>query len=137
MKKLLLFVALMFAVNVLIGYSTSSDLWAKKAPAKAEKAEKGAKSPKAEKAAKAEDKAPKEAKSAAKADKGPKAAQERKGGREEKVAQQGKAASQGKAAEGQQFRGADGRTYIQGPRGGCYYVNDKGNKVYVDHSKCK
>ncbi len=134
MKKLLLFVALMFAVNVLVGYSTGSDLWAKKAPAKAEKANKSAKAPKAEKAAKAEDKAPKEAQSAAKADKGPKAAQERKAGREAKAAQEGKAP---RAAEGQQFRGADGRTYIQGPRGGCYYVNDKGNKVYVDHSKCK
>ena len=28
------------------------------------------------------------------------------------------------------------RTYITGPRGGCYYINDNGNKVYVDHSFC-
>jgi membrane-bound ClpP family serine protease len=26
--------------------------------------------------------------------------------------------------------------YIRGPRGGCYYINSKGNKVYVDHSYC-
>jgi hypothetical protein len=26
--------------------------------------------------------------------------------------------------------------YTTGPRGGCYYVNSKGKKVYVDHSKC-
>lgn len=31
----------------------------------------------------------------------------------------------------------DGRTYILGPRGGCYYLNDKGYKVYVkDKSLC-
>ena len=30
-----------------------------------------------------------------------------------------------------------GRTYILGPRGGCYYLNDKGYKVYVkDKSLC-
>jgi outer membrane biosynthesis protein TonB len=29
------------------------------------------------------------------------------------------------------------RTYITGPRGGCYYNNASGNKVYVDHSFCK
>jgi endonuclease YncB( thermonuclease family) len=29
------------------------------------------------------------------------------------------------------------RTYILGPRGGCYYINDNGNKVYVkDKSLC-
>jgi hypothetical protein len=28
------------------------------------------------------------------------------------------------------------RTYIRGPRGGCYYVSDSGRKVYVDHSMC-
>lgn len=28
------------------------------------------------------------------------------------------------------------RTYITGPRGGCYYINSNGNKTYVDHSLC-
>jgi hypothetical protein len=28
------------------------------------------------------------------------------------------------------------RTYIMGKRGGCYYLNSKGNKVYVDKSLC-
>jgi hypothetical protein len=28
------------------------------------------------------------------------------------------------------------RKYIRGPRGGCYYINSKGNKVYVDRSLC-
>ncbi|WP_034042035.1 hypothetical protein [Wocania ichthyoenteri] len=28
------------------------------------------------------------------------------------------------------------RTYIRGPRGGCYYINSKGNKTYVDRSLC-
>lgn len=28
------------------------------------------------------------------------------------------------------------RTYIRGPRGGCYYLNSKGNKTYVDRSLC-
>jgi hypothetical protein len=26
--------------------------------------------------------------------------------------------------------------YIRGPRGGCYYINSHGNKVYVDRSLC-
>lgn len=26
--------------------------------------------------------------------------------------------------------------YIRGPRGGCYYINSNGNKVYVAHSYC-
>lgn len=26
--------------------------------------------------------------------------------------------------------------YTLGPRGGCYYINDNGKKVYVDHSYC-
>jgi hypothetical protein len=30
-----------------------------------------------------------------------------------------------------------GRTYITGPRGGCYYINSNGNKTYVDHSYCR
>lgn len=29
------------------------------------------------------------------------------------------------------------RTYHLGPRGGCYYLNSSGNKVYVDRSLCK
>jgi Protein of unknown function (DUF3157). len=29
-----------------------------------------------------------------------------------------------------------GRTYIRGPRGGCYYINSNGNKTYVDRSFC-
>jgi hypothetical protein len=28
------------------------------------------------------------------------------------------------------------RTYHTGPKGGCYYVNSAGNKVYVDKSYC-
>lgn len=28
------------------------------------------------------------------------------------------------------------RTYITGPRGGCYYINRNGNKTYVDRSFC-
>lgn len=28
------------------------------------------------------------------------------------------------------------RTYITGPKGGCYYINSNGNKTYVDHSLC-
>ncbi|MBC6994946.1 hypothetical protein H9S92_12275 [Lewinella lacunae] len=28
------------------------------------------------------------------------------------------------------------RTYYRGPRGGCYYINSSGNKIYVDKSKC-
>lgn len=27
-------------------------------------------------------------------------------------------------------------TYIRGPRGGCYYVNSRGKKTYVDRSLC-
>jgi hypothetical protein len=26
--------------------------------------------------------------------------------------------------------------YITGPRGGCYYINSKGKKTYVDRSRC-
>ncbi len=29
-----------------------------------------------------------------------------------------------------------GKTYQKGPRGGCYYLNDKGAKVYVDKKYC-
>jgi hypothetical protein len=28
------------------------------------------------------------------------------------------------------------RTYSRGPRGGCYYINSSGRKIYVDHSLC-
>ena len=28
------------------------------------------------------------------------------------------------------------RTYIRGSRGGCYYINSKGNKTYVERSLC-
>ncbi len=28
------------------------------------------------------------------------------------------------------------RTYIRGPRGGCYYINSNGNKTYVARSLC-
>lgn len=28
------------------------------------------------------------------------------------------------------------RTYLKGSRGGCYYLNDKGNKTYVDKKFC-
>ncbi len=28
------------------------------------------------------------------------------------------------------------RTYIKGTRGGCYYINSRGNKTYVDRSLC-
>ncbi len=31
---------------------------------------------------------------------------------------------------------ADSRTYQKGPRGGCFYVNSSGKKVYVDKSHC-
>ena len=34
-------------------------------------------------------------------------------------------------------RSTQRRTYITGPRGGCYYINSNGNKVYVDHSFCQ
>lgn len=30
-----------------------------------------------------------------------------------------------------------GRTYLKGPRGGCYYLGSGGKKVYVDHAYCK
>ncbi len=33
-------------------------------------------------------------------------------------------------------RPSSGRSYIQGPRGGCYYYSSSGRKVYVDRSLC-
>lgn len=29
-----------------------------------------------------------------------------------------------------------GKTFLSGPRGGCYYINSNGNKTYVDRSCC-
>ena len=31
---------------------------------------------------------------------------------------------------------ADGRTYMKGTRGGCYYLNSSGKKIYVDKGLC-
>jgi hypothetical protein len=31
---------------------------------------------------------------------------------------------------------AESRTYTRGPRGGCFYINSSGRKVYVDHGLC-
>lgn len=33
-------------------------------------------------------------------------------------------------------RKSTSRTYIRGPRGGCYYINSNGGKTYVDRSMC-
>jgi hypothetical protein len=33
-------------------------------------------------------------------------------------------------------RAGSGRTFIRGPRGGCYYYSSSGRKVYVDRSLC-
>ena len=33
--------------------------------------------------------------------------------------------------------GSASRAYTLGPRGGCYYLNSSGRKVYVDHSLCQ
>jgi hypothetical protein len=33
-------------------------------------------------------------------------------------------------------RSSSGRTFIRGPRGGCYYYSSSGRKVYVDRSLC-
>lgn len=30
----------------------------------------------------------------------------------------------------------ESKGYIRGPRGGCYYINSRGNKTYVDRSLC-
>ncbi len=52
---------------------------------------------------------------------------------------QAKAGNSGSAenAEPKPSPPGDGRTYIRGPRGGCYYVNARGSKVYVrDKSLC-
>lgn len=44
------------------------------------------------------------------------------------------------AAEERAMRAANAapsRKYYTGPRGGCYYINSRGNKQYVDHSFCR
>jgi len=33
-------------------------------------------------------------------------------------------------------RVTESRGYIRGPRGGCYYINSRGNKTYVSRSLC-
>lgn len=33
-------------------------------------------------------------------------------------------------------KGSSSRSYLKGPRGGCYYLNSSGNKVYVDKEYC-
>jgi len=33
-------------------------------------------------------------------------------------------------------RSSGSRTYLTGPRGGCYYLGGSGRKVYVDHAYC-
>lgn len=30
----------------------------------------------------------------------------------------------------------NGHELFEGPQGGCYYINDNGNKTYVDRSEC-
>ena len=34
-------------------------------------------------------------------------------------------------------RSYSSRSYHIGPRGGCYYINSRGNKTYVDRSLCR
>ena len=46
------------------------------------------------------------------------------------------AAEEAKAERAENSSSKRKRIYITGPRGGCYYINDNGNKVYVDHSYC-
>jgi len=41
-----------------------------------------------------------------------------------------------KAAEEKPAADSQTRTYVKGPRGGCYYVNSSGAKVYVDKKYC-
>lgn len=33
-------------------------------------------------------------------------------------------------------KNSSARSYIRGPRGGCYYINGNGGKTYVDRSMC-
>jgi endonuclease YncB( thermonuclease family) len=43
---------------------------------------------------------------------------------------------EGKGGKFEGGSGTPGRTYTRGSRGGCYYINSKGNKTYVDRSLC-
>ena len=38
---------------------------------------------------------------------------------------------------GEKQAGPVKRVYHKGPRGGCYYVNDRGKKIYVDKGLCR
>lgn len=38
--------------------------------------------------------------------------------------------------EEKSYRSSNKGKYIRGPRGGCYYINSSGRKVYVDRSLC-
>ena len=139
MKKILLFIMLMFAVNVLLFNSTSTDLWAKK-QAKEQKVEKQKKAVKKETKAAREEKAAKKEAKEARAEKASK--REAKEARAEKAAKREVKESKretkaDREERTQQFRGSDGRTYHLGPRGGCYYMNANGNKSYVDRDLCK
>jgi len=40
------------------------------------------------------------------------------------------------AAPARSSTSSQSRVYIEGPRGGCYYLSASGNKVYVDRSLC-
>ncbi len=46
-------------------------------------------------------------------------------------------ASNSSAAAGGQTTVKGNRTYIKGPKGGCYYVTASGRKQYVDRSMCQ
>lgn len=41
-----------------------------------------------------------------------------------------------KASPRASYRSTSYRSYIRGPRGGCYYINSNGNKSYVSRSLC-
>lgn len=41
-----------------------------------------------------------------------------------------------KSSKNKKKNSSTSRKYITGPRGGCYYINSNGNKVYVDRSLC-
>lgn len=40
------------------------------------------------------------------------------------------------ATKSSTYKSKASRVYHRGPRGGCYYINSNGNKVYVDRSLC-
>lgn len=55
------------------------------------------------------------------------------------TAQLKKAAAEEEREEARAMRAAESaprRKYYRGPRGGCYFIDSKGNKQYVDHSYC-